>query len=219
VRFRVDDPLAPPTGTVVLLHGFTRSPERLASLSSDCVALGARTVAPALGSLWWPTSTNNAAHLGDVIVAMESLVAQGPVVVVGHSAGAAAGAWIAAGLVERGIPVATLVMVDGVESPSHLIARSWDGLAGARVRAVCAPPSRCNRDGSLATWLADRGGAEVVVLPGLGHGDIEGPTTGIYRWACGDDPRQPAGEEARHLVRSWVREGLGRSGEGVTPGL
>jgi hypothetical protein len=110
-------------------------------------------------------------------------------------------------------------MVDGVESPSHLVARSWDRLGPVRVRAVCAPPSRCNRGGALASWLSERGGAEVVVLPGLGHGDIEEPTTGIYRWACGDDPRQPAGEQLRRTVRTWIREGLGLAPEGPTPAL
>ena len=59
--------------------------------------------APALGSVWWPTSTNNARHLDRRLREVEAVVAKGPVVVVGHSAGAAAGAWIAAGLVDRGL--------------------------------------------------------------------------------------------------------------------
>jgi hypothetical protein len=203
------DPRASGNGSVVLLHGFTRSPRHLDLLSSRCVAAGARTLRPALGSLWWPTSTNNAAHLDRVGAAVRERLAPGPVVVVGHSAGAAAGAWLAAGLAETGVPVTRLVMVDGVESPSGLIRRSWPRLQGVPVRAVCAPPSRCNRQGALAAWLAEQGGdVEVLTIEGSGHGDIEGPSQVIYRWACGDDGEQPTAERVLAAVLAEVVAGL-----------
>ena len=196
-------------GTVVLLHGFTRSPAALQDLSARCVVMGARTLRPALGSLWWPTSTNNAGHLTRIADQMLSLIGPGPVVVAGHSAGASAGAWIAAELVARGVDVTSLVCIDGVESPTHLIQRSWERLSAVPVRAVCAPPSRCNRQGALAAWLeAQDRAAEIVIVPGSGHGDIEGASQGIYRWACGDDPDQPAGQQVRDLVVRWIDEGL-----------
>jgi pimeloyl-ACP methyl ester carboxylesterase len=204
------DPPGTAIGTVVLLHGFARSPEHLGLLSSACVAVGARTLRPALGSLWWPTSTNNAAHLDRVGESLRQNLAPGPVVVVGHSAGAAAGAWLAAGLLAAGATVPALVMVDGVESPSGLIRRAWPRLAGISVRAVCAPPSRCNRQGALASWLAGQDGdVEVMTIEGSGHGDIEGPSQAIYRWACGDDAKQPAGERVRAAVMARVVSGLG----------
>ena len=210
------DPPGTAIGTVVLLHGFTRSPEHLGLLSSACVAVGARTLRPALGSLWWPTSTNNAAHLDRVGESLLPHLAPGPVVVVGHSAGAAAGAWLTAGLRAAGAPVPALVMVDGVESPSGLIRRAWPRLAGVSVRAVCAPPSRCNRQGALASWLAVQDGdVEVETIDGSGHGDIEGPSQAIYRWACGDDAKQPAGERVRAAVMARVVSGLGGP---TTPG-
>ncbi len=205
------DPAGAPIGTVVLLHGFTRSPRHLDLLSAGCVAAGARTLRPALGSLWWPTSTNNPAHLDRVAAAVRTQLAPGPVVVVGHSAGAAAGAWLAAGLLAAGVPVTRLVMVDGVESPSGLIRRAWPRLSGLAVRAVCAPPSRCNRHGALAAWLAGRDDgvdAQVDVIEGSGHGDIEGPSQAIYRWACGDDGTQPARERVLSTVMAQVIGGL-----------
>lgn len=210
------DPPGTPIGTVVLLHGFTRSPEHLGLVSSACVALGVRTLRPALGSLWWPTSTNNAAHLDRVGVSLLRHLAPGPVVVVGHSAGAAAGAWLTAGLRAAGAAIPALVMADGVESPSGLIRRAWPRLAGVTVRAVCAPPSRCNRHGALASWLAAQDGdVEVETIEGSGHGDIEGPSQAIYRWACGDDANQPVGERVRAAVMTRVVCGLGGP---ATPG-
>ena len=207
-----DAPVGFPIGTVVLLHGFTRSPRHLELLSAGCVEAGARTLRPALGSLWWPTSTNNAAHLDDVRDAVREQLAPGPVVVVGHSAGAAAGAWLATGLRYAGAPVTRLVMVDGVESPSGLIRRAWPRLPGIAVRAICAPPSRCNRQGALADWLSGREGGvdvEVDVIEGSGHGDIEGPSQRIYRWACGDAEGQPARDRVMASVLAQVVAGLG----------
>ena len=194
---------------MVLLHGFTRSPAALQDLSDRCVAMGARTLRPALGSLWWPTSTNNSGHLTRIADELLPMLGQGPVVVAGHSAGASAGAWIAAELLAGSADVRSLVCIDGVESPTHLIRRSWERLASVSVRAVCAPPSRCNRQGALAAWLEmQERAAEIVIIPGSGHGDIEGASQGIYRWACGDDPHQPAGQQVRDLVVTWIDEGL-----------
>ena len=212
-----EEPDGPPRGTALLLHGFTRSPEDLADLSAGCLALGARTLRPGLGALWWPTSTNNAGFLTRVADDVAGRVADGPVVVVGHSAGASAGAWVAARLRQRGVEVTTLVLVDGVESPTHLIERAWPGLSGVRVLAACAPPSRCNRGGALARWLAGRVAPDhVVVVPDAGHGDIEGPSRAVYRWACGDDPRRPAGTAVLDIVLGWVGEGLRGARAGAT---
>ncbi len=211
MRIERVDPSVELRGTAVLLHGFTRSPEDLSHLSDACLAVGARTLRPPLGALWWPSSTNNAGYLTRLAGQLLPLLADGPVVVVGHSAGASAGAWIAAELIARGADVRSLICVDGVESPTHLIGRSWDRLASVRVRAVCAPPSRCNRHGALAAWLATQDRTtEVVIVAGSGHGDIEGPSQGIYRWACGDDPDQPAAQQVRDISVAWIDEALTR---------
>ena len=110
-------------------------------------------------------------------------------------------------------PMAILFYTTAIQLPLALLPAlhdwAWPSLAGTAVRAVCSPASRCNRNGALSAWLAEQtGDVESVLVPGAGHGDIEGPTRAAYRWACGDDPSQPAAGEVRSLVRRWVREGL-----------
>ncbi len=201
----------PRLGAAVLLHGFTRAPRHLSLLSRSLTRMGVATVRPALGSFAWGTSMNNAHHLDRVAERLSSGLPDGPVMVVGHSAGAAAGAWLAARLLTGGVDVRGIVMVDGNDSPTHLIRRSWPSLTGIPVRAVCAPPSRCNRQGQLATWLAQQpGDLRIVVVEGSGHGDIEGVPASVYRWACGDEPNAAAQAEVLDLTLTWVREGLMR---------
>lgn len=209
MRILQDDPVDDPVGTVIAVHAFARSPEALARVAREGVGLRARVVRPGLSSMWWPTSTNNARHLDDVTDRLRDALAPGPVVILGHSAGAAAGAWIAGRLVGLDAHVTVLILVDGVESPARLIRRAWPALSDVSVRAVCAPPSRCNARGALAAWLSRQAGdVETVVVPGSGHGDLEGATSAVYRWGCGDDPGQPAGDVVRRLAHGWMAEGL-----------
>lgn len=200
-------------GTVVLLHGFSRSPDHLADLARRCRLIGADVVAPHLSGWWWPTCTNNTRHLtrlADRIAAG----ARAPVVVVGHSAGGAAGAWIAARLAAASVPVGRLVLVDPVESPVRSIRRSWAGLEHVPVTAILGAPSPCNRDGAFRRWLADQHRdadrtLEVIDLPHMGHGDIEGAGVGVYVRLCRDDPTAPAREELLLVVDDAVERGLG----------
>jgi pimeloyl-ACP methyl ester carboxylesterase len=169
------------------------------------------TVRPALGSLDWSRSTNNAAYLTRVARRLTPRLSGGPVALVGHSAGAAAASWMATELLDAGADVRGLVYVDGVESPTRLIERSWPRLAGLPVRAACAPPSRCNRQGRLAEWLSSApGDVECVVIEGAGHGDVEGPTSAVYRYACGDESSDQARAALLGLVVGWVAELLTR---------
>lgn len=52
---------------------------------------------------------------------------------------------------------------------------------------------------------------QVELIEGSGHGDIEGPSQAIYRWACGDDGEQSARDRVMDAVMSQVRAGLGRA--------
>lgn len=209
-----NDPMqAQCTGTVVLLHGFSRSPERLADIATMCRSLGAEVVAPHLSAWWWPTSTNNTRHLSRLahIVAED---ASGPIVVVGHSAGGAAGAWMAAAMERAGAELGSLVLVDPVESPVRSIRRSWSALERVPVTAIIGAPSPCNRQGAFSRWLAEQRhvrfpSLEVVNLPTMGHGDIEGAGIGVYVRLCGDDPAAPARSELLAIVRQAVERGLG----------
>ncbi len=80
-----------------------------------------------------------------------------------------------------------LVLIDGVDSPNHLIRRSLPFLASTPVAAVLAPPSRCNRNGQLQHMLTSMPWISVEVIDGSGHGDIEGGGVAIYRRICGEE--------------------------------
>ena len=77
-------------------------------------------------------------------------------------------------------------MIDGVDSPNHLIERSLPRLIDLRVSAVLAPPSPCNRQGLLNRRLADFPSVRAEVIAGAGHGDIEGAGITVYRRLCKD---------------------------------
>lgn len=173
--------------TVIALHGFTRGPQHLATFSEACRSRGWSCVRPALAPRWLPILMNDRRHLSNVahrIVASRRLT--GPVVVVGHSAGAAAASWIAPKLRESGVNIAGLVYVDGNDSPNHLIERAWESLADVPIRAVMSPPSPCNRRGRLTDFLEKYRPGSVTIVPGAGHGDIEMNGAVVYRSACGD---------------------------------
>jgi len=173
--------------TVVALHGFTRSPRHLAAFAQACQASEWNCLCPALAPRWFPVLMNDRRHLTSVAKRLAtSGRLMGPVVIVGHSAGAAAGSWIAPKLIDAGVEVRGLVYVDGNDSPNHLIERAWPMLESVPVRAVMAPPSPCNRDGRLAAWLAERRPGCVQVIDGAGHGDFEMASHAVYRRACGD---------------------------------
>lgn len=177
-----------PSGPViVLLHGFTRGPEHLAVLADACRGEGWATVRPRLAPRALPTLMNSARHLDRVAVRLEPRLAGRSVVVVGHSAGAAAGAWLAARWAGAGRRVRGLVLVDGNDSPTRLLERAWPDLDTVPVRAVLAPPGPCNRGGRLERFLGEHRPGVTEVIPGSGHGDIEGVPSSVYRWACGDD--------------------------------
>jgi len=176
-----------PTLTVLALHGFSRRPQHLTSFSEACRRRGWACVRPSLAPRWMPVLMNNRRHLDQVA---DRLVSSGrltgPIVIVGHSAGAAAGSWMAPVMIGQGVDVRGLVYVDGNDSPNHLIEQAWPDLDELAIRGVMAPPSPCNRQGRLSRYLQERRPGSVVVVPRAGHGDLEGRSSSVYRWACGD---------------------------------
>jgi hypothetical protein len=92
-----------------------------------------------------------------------------------------------------------IVFVDANESPTRLIAHAWSSILPVPKVAICAPPSRCNRDGAFATW-AQAHGVPGCVVAGMGHGDIEGAERPIYRIVCGD----ASSAATRSLVQALV---------------
>ena len=173
--------------TVLALHAFTRGPQHLSAFADACRREGWTCVRPAMAPRWLPVLSNSRRHIAQVarrLVASGRLAA--PVVIVGHSAGAAAGACMTPILQSAGIDVVGLVFVDGNDSPNHLIERNWPQLADIPIRAVMAPPNPCNRHGRLTEYLDGRRPGSTLIVPGSGHGDLEMLGAGVYRRACGD---------------------------------
>jgi pimeloyl-ACP methyl ester carboxylesterase len=172
---------------VLALHGFTRGPQHLAAFGEACERRGWVCVRPSVAPRLLSVLMNDRRHLDRVaqrLVKSGRLV--GPVVIVGHSAGAAAGTWMAPRLIDAGVEVRGLVYVDGNDSPNHLIMHAWHAVASLPIRAVMAPPNPCNRNGKLANFLNAQRPGSVEVISGAGHGDIEMSGAAIYRRACGD---------------------------------
>lgn len=192
--------------TVVALHAFTRGPQHLAAFADACSREGWTCVRPAVAPRWLPILTNSRRHIAHVA---SRLIASGrlraPVVIVGHSAGAAAGAWMTPLLRSAGIDVVGLVFVDGNDSPNRLIERSWAQLTDIPIRAVMAPPNPCNRQGRLTAFLDERRPGSTVVVHGAGHGDIEMLGSGVYRRACGDESGPSQWQEVQREVIDAIR--------------
>jgi dienelactone hydrolase len=150
-------------------------------------------------------------HLRAIADSMRLQAAGAPIVIVGHSAGAAAGVYITARLRYLGADVRGLVIVDGVDSPNHLIRRNLSKLSGLRIAAVLAPPSPCNRQGLLATDLREQPEVRVEIVPGAGHGDIEGAGISMYRRVCKDSSSAETAARFRDRVRASVEWVLGEA--------
>ncbi len=181
--------MAPQGGpvTVIGLHAFTRAPRHLRVLEQACLARGWAWLSPALAPRILPVLMNSRRHIRGIARSVAADVGEGgAVVLVGHSAGAAAACPLALELGDRGIRVLGIVMVDGTDSPNHLIERSLPLLRSVPISGILAPPNPCNRHGRLAALLTKERPGSFVVLPGSGHGDIEMGASTIYRRACGD---------------------------------
>ena len=171
---------------VIALPGFTRGPAQLARLAAACEDRGWACIRPALAPRWLPALYMAPRRLRGMAGRLAPELTDRSVVVAGHSAGGAAGCALTAELRRVGVQVRGLVLIDGVDSPNHLISRVLPGLLDLRIAAVLAPPSPCNRQAQLEAFLRGYPSVRVEVVPGAGHGDIEGAGIGIYRRMCND---------------------------------
>lgn len=192
--------------TVLALHGFTRAPGHLAAFSESCQRRGWNCLRPTLAPRLLPVLMNSRRHLDEVA---DRLIASGrlcgSVVIVGHSAGAAAGTWMTPYLIAAGIDVRGLVYVDGNDSPNYLIKKAWPLIQTVPIAAVLSPPSPCNRHGALAEFLTARRPESVQIVEGSGHGDFEMTGAPVYRWVC----RDTSSVNEWRLVQTAVLDAVG----------
>lgn len=195
-----------PRGWIWVQHGFSRSARHMAGVAELLSAQGYVTVAPDIATLrpWrsmhdvtWLTSvaTTIARALEVGLLDARGIPTAGPMIGVGHSAGAAivAHAAMVLGSIHRGggsgasadadpathgsrvvipIDVAGLALLDPVDSVGRLFARALPSLDAVPIESMTCRPSRCNRHGVLGDELV-RAGRLVVPHPDLNHGDPE----------------------------------------------
>lgn len=192
---------------VVLVPGFSRSARHTTVMAELCEERGWRAIpistAPrALAPLYMST-----ARLRGIAHDLVRASAGNPMVVVGHSAGSAAGCFLVA-MLRGASDVRGLVMVDGVDSPNGLIRRFLPSLESLRVSAVFADPSPCNRNGKLEAEIERFPWVHCVHVPGAGHGDFEGHGLPMYTRVCGDRSSPAVSQRFRDEVLRQVERVL-----------
>jgi len=198
--------------TVLLWHGFMRSPRHLAGFVRRCESAGLQVVAPRVAG---PIAMNRRHTVRSVVGELAHQM--GPTVVIGHSAGAALAAWSAVQL--RGADSGQrlpggclgLVLADGTDNLVRGFAHCLPHLGGLPIHLVDADPCACNRHGALSRQvLAEHSPVIQERIFGAGHGDIERQITGdasmesrpsaVYRWVCGDSSSDLVAEQFQQQV-------------------
>lgn len=213
-------PLAP---RVLLMHGFARGPRVLDELVDDLVAAGCRVARPHIRSFKRRGGMTDPEFLAAAAEsAIGVLEGQGPVIVMGHSAGGAGAAHAAAHLLACGVAVRGVVLVDPNESLTPMLVPALDVLAALdrqALRLAVAEPGRCNRQGLGPRMIAEHGASFVGVRMVKGtHCEIEGAAADIVcRRVCGgaSDPVRSA--RLRGLLTAWV-SGIAAADDRGLPG-
>lgn len=194
---------------VVVLPGFTRQASDLGLFVQDVQTAGFPCTAISLAPKYFPIMYMNRRHLRSIAARIASGCAEHQIVLVGHSAGAAAATYVATVLRDCGVQVKGLVYADGVDSPNRLITKYLGNLEDVRVSAVLAPPSSCNRQGSLEHLLMSHPRVEVNVIEGAGHGDIEGAGIQVYRRFCADTSSEDIAQAFRQALVGQIEQSIG----------
>ncbi len=190
---------------VIVFPGFTRTADRLKLFVGEVQRSGFDCTAITLAPTYFPVLYMDKRHLRSITRRITVKFPARPLVLVGHSAGAAAATFIASELQKGGADLAGLIYADGVDSPNHLISRYLPRLQGVSIRAVLAPPSACNRHSRLEKYLATQPQVEVRVIPGAGHGDIEGAGIPVYQKMCRDESTVAVAQEFRRALIDDIR--------------
>lgn len=190
----------------IVFPAFTRCAADLGGFTTELRTHGFEASAVTLAPKVFPVLYCVKSHLDAVAGEIAQKYAHRSVVLLGHSAGAAAAAYVASVLRKSLVQIRGVIFIDGVDSPNRLIAKSLPSLEGYSIGAVLAPPSPCNRRGALQKFLTGFPRADVAVIPGAGHGDIEGGDKKIYRLACGDRSDAVTAERFTTAVISMALE-------------
>ena len=174
------------TVVAIVFPAFTRAARDLAGFVEKLADVGFDARAITLAPRVLPTHYCYRRHLRAVANSICDANPDRPIIMMGHSAGAAAATYVAQQLMSLGGDIRGVVLIDGVDSPNHLIAKSLPRLDRVNIGAVLTSPSPCNRQGLLGRYLAAYPQVRVIQVPGAGHGDIEGGTSSLYRRVCGD---------------------------------
>ena len=179
-------PAGEPRGWAWVQHGFTRRGSDLVGVAGMLALAGFAVVRPDIAS-WRPRrSMHDTGWLTEVALTLgravevgipqaRGIAAEGPWVLVGHSAGAAVLTHGAACLGARhGVaPVASLILLDPVDTVGGVLAAALEsGPVASSVHVHAFRPSRCNRQGATVRLLEARGWP-VTHHPGLSHPDPE----------------------------------------------
>lgn len=194
-----------PSATVAVLPGFTRSAKDVGLFTRQVADAGFNCFAVDLAPRFLPVVYMYRRNLRRIAAKLLDSTHGSSVVLVGHSAGAAAASYLAPVMRSAGADVKGVVFADGVDSPNHLIRKSLKDLAGMQVGAVLAPPSPCNRQGSLEKLLVRYPWVHVKVVLGAGHGNFEGDEISIYRKFCNDTSTAQIANQYRQAVIEQIK--------------
>ena len=209
---------SPPTGAVILVHGFTRSRTTMNGHAAALAADGALVL-----SVDMPCTFDFACN-ARALAGLVETVRAGGLALGGARGGSSVGASVGALGRESGAslpPVDRVVLVGfSAGALSSLLAAGTPGVVGyvgldpfdrtlqTPAVLVRAEPSRCNAQAVAAPWAGVLPELQSdTVIASASHCDFESPTDWICTLACGpaDEARQArVGALLRGAVRGWL---------------
>ena len=196
---------------VIVFPGFSRTSSHLTLFIGELEQRHFDAVAVTLAPQWFPVMYMGKSHLRKVSADIARNYSGRELILIGHSAGGAAATYIAYQLRLMSVEIRGLIFADGVDSPNHLISKYLPGLGNTEIAAILAPPSPCNRNGLLAKTLRSFPGIDLRIIPGSGHGDIEGAGISVYRKFCKDQSTQAIAMHFREALIQTLEKMSGRT--------
>jgi alpha-beta hydrolase superfamily lysophospholipase len=222
-----DEPPARVRGAIVLQHGFARRPGHLTGLAGYLASRGYLVVRPYLASLrpWRSLQDSGFAdQFGAGVLKILRQRTDAPVVVMGHSAGAAvvAGWWRLPHAPER------FCLLDPVDRHRRITGLAEavrteraQGRTTPAIGVVSADPSACNRhaaavqmlaaadvirDGSTWWWIRGSAHADPERIPASGRATDVGDADRLARLACGRGGSSDQVVQWAERIMGWLEQ-------------